>query len=236
MGEYGYIKKDELMHYGVKGMKWHKHLKSKFNLLTGISQRRDLEDTESMLSYNNYLNKYGLTGSANHNKTVASYKKQIEYRSKKYDSTPLGKIEKSSKIGKKVVNAIFGSVSENASKKTNKKKAAVIRTINTKDSVSKKDVRSRAEKVTTGDGSVKKGKRIYSSTYSRKKNPRKPEQPTYVPVFQAPSSKPKYYNLNWDTIEQTPWLNPAISDSHYSIRKKSYLKKNKNSNRRRQAK
>ena len=215
MGKYGYVKKDELYHYGVKGMKWHKHLKSKFNLATGISQRRDLEDTEAMLNYNNYLNKHGIIDSSKNDQRVSSYKKQIEYRQNKYYSTPLGKLEKSSKVGRKAVNALLGSTSENAQKKSSKMKSGVIRTISRKDSVNKKDIRSRAEKVTTGSGAVAKGDKKVKTGYKpseSQKTDRKKEQTTYVPVLEKPASNPKKYALNWDTIEETPWLNPTISN------------------------
>ena len=91
--KYGYVNKDELMHYGVKGMKWHKRKKK---IKIGFEEAREANyknlvsqkwiDNHVNASYNNsgewyqYRNK----GKALENRAIAARKK--------YERTLLGRL------------------------------------------------------------------------------------------------------------------------------------------------
>lgn len=98
---YGYASRDELYHYGVKGMKWRKHLKRKLGVY-------DREAWLNAKGYKEYANRSGDNASIVTNNNYAGYSKMVRYRGQKYMSTPLGKIERSSKIGRKVINKLLG--------------------------------------------------------------------------------------------------------------------------------
>ena len=100
MSEYAYLKKDELMHYGVKGMKWRKHLKRKIEGSIGLSDRKALDKTYELYREN--------TSGFIPPKKRDAVKRQMDYRFKKYQNTPLGKLERKSAIGRRIVEKLYG--------------------------------------------------------------------------------------------------------------------------------
>lgn len=126
MAEYAYVPKDEsyaLKHYGVKGMKWHKHLKRSFDDRIGLTAKRAYDNSDKRaddtlnqfhqvlsakdpykargpVALSRNRNPYSQIGSET---TSSSYDASDRYN--KYKKTPLGKIERSSKLGKKAVDA-----------------------------------------------------------------------------------------------------------------------------------
>ncbi|MBO7449812.1 MAG: hypothetical protein J6U54_05530 [Clostridiales bacterium] len=117
---YGYIKKDELMHYGVKGMKWRKHLKSNIENKIGLTDRRAWEATGQM-RYDSMMNDYKY-GHIQPSARTESLRRQQDVRKAKYDRTPLGRVEKTlNKLDRgddRVSNAIDNALSKK--KKTQK--------------------------------------------------------------------------------------------------------------------
>ena len=105
---YGYVKKDELMHYGIKGMKWHKHLKRKFDKKIGLADRRTAEaEWERTQKYSGKTVTSIREGHLDESAAQKAYEHANRHldAAEKYSKTPLGKIETSSKFGKKAVKA-----------------------------------------------------------------------------------------------------------------------------------
>ena len=100
MAEYAYISKDEsyaLKHYGVKGMKWHKHLRKKIGF----------DDYDRFTKYGDAFearrNKYNSWGHEESKRRDAlSVKTRVARQH--FDKTPAGKVFNSSHAGAKAVD------------------------------------------------------------------------------------------------------------------------------------
>ena len=97
---------DFLMHYGVKGMRWHKHLKRKFEDVSGITARKEYEKAEETVDRSKafFRDHGGETDGQGRKAMLGGQMKAIvnsKNKKEEYDNTPLGKIEKTKKKAKK---------------------------------------------------------------------------------------------------------------------------------------